>query len=192
MPEVLLFSAEGVCFLQRGLPRCAFVESEAEESGSCSSSDNDDTSGLDDYDSSFVSDSGDNTHTDIQAKFLHSLIRYVCHLLTKLHLSLCVLMHPFRCHCLYPFCLLSPPILIVSFLTLFKKFCFQTSCQKMSFLNLCRHLCLNNYTMFMLLAFVSFGYGPLCDITCYCELKVNFMYLFCIFLGSVCFIPSII
>jgi hypothetical protein len=79
--------------LQHGLPRCAFVESEAEESGSCpSSSDDEDTSGLDNYDSSFVSDSGDQTHTDIQAKFLHSLIRYVCQLLTILLLSLSVLM----------------------------------------------------------------------------------------------------
>jgi hypothetical protein len=81
-------------FLQRGLPRCAFVESEAEESGSCSSSCDEDTSGLDNYDSSFVSESGDNTHTDIQAKFLNSLIRYVCQLLTKL--CLCVLMHTLR------------------------------------------------------------------------------------------------
>jgi hypothetical protein len=84
-----------MCFLQRGLPRCGFVETEAEQSGSCSSSDDEDTSGLDDYDSSFVSDSGDNTHTDIQAKFLQSLIRYVCQLLTKLRLSLYVLMHSF-------------------------------------------------------------------------------------------------
>ncbi|XP_023703556.1 uncharacterized protein LOC111862417 isoform X3 [Cryptotermes secundus] len=61
---------------KHGLPHCAFVESEAEESGSCLSSfDDEDTSGLDNYDSSFVSDSGDQTHTDIQAKFLHSLIR---------------------------------------------------------------------------------------------------------------------
>ena len=52
------------------------MESEAEESGLCpSSSDEEDTSGLDDYDSSFVSESGSQTHAeDIQAKFLNSVI----------------------------------------------------------------------------------------------------------------------
>ena len=72
--EELLF----LC-LQHGLRHCAFVESEAEESGSCLSDDDDDenNSDLDNYDSSFVSDSGNQTYTDIQAKFLHSVIRYV-------------------------------------------------------------------------------------------------------------------
>ena len=53
------------------------MEIEAEESGVCpSSSDGENTSGLDDYDSSFVSESGTQAHAeDIQAKFLNSLIR---------------------------------------------------------------------------------------------------------------------
>ncbi|PSN54642.1 hypothetical protein C0J52_01093 [Blattella germanica] len=56
--------------------RCPFVESEAEESDNCpASSDGENTSGLDEYDSSFVSESGTQTHTDIQAKFLNSMIR---------------------------------------------------------------------------------------------------------------------
>jgi len=66
--------------LQHGLRHCAFVESEAEESGSCLSDDDDDDENnieLDNYDSSFVNDSGNQTYTDIQAKFLHSVIRYV-------------------------------------------------------------------------------------------------------------------
>lgn len=56
------------------------MESEAEESGSCLSDDDDDenNSDLDNYDSSFVNDCGNQTYTDIQAKFLHSVIRYVC------------------------------------------------------------------------------------------------------------------
>ena len=56
------------------------MESEAEESGSCLSADDDDdedNSDLDNYDSSFVNDSFNQTYTDIQAKFLHSVIRYV-------------------------------------------------------------------------------------------------------------------
>lgn len=55
------------------------MESEAEESGSCLSDDDDDenNSDLDNYDSSFLNDSGNQTYTDIQAKFLHSVIRYV-------------------------------------------------------------------------------------------------------------------
>lgn len=54
------------------------MESEAEESGSCISEDDDENnSDLDNYDSSFVNDSGNQTYTDIQVKFLHSVIRYV-------------------------------------------------------------------------------------------------------------------
>ncbi|KDR10200.1 hypothetical protein L798_15613 [Zootermopsis nevadensis] len=62
---------------KHSLPQCIFVEREAEESGSCPSSsfNEEDISGFDDYDSSFVSESGNQTHTDIQAKFLHSIIR---------------------------------------------------------------------------------------------------------------------
>jgi len=61
------------------------VESEAEESGSCLSDDDDENnSDLDNYDSSFVNDSGNQTYTDIQAKFLHSVIRYVHHFSTTL------------------------------------------------------------------------------------------------------------
>ncbi|XP_069691235.1 Fanconi anemia group M protein isoform X2 [Periplaneta americana] len=54
-----------------------FLNTEAEESDDCPcpSPSDDDMSDLDKYDSSFVSDSGNQTHTDIQAKFLHSLIR---------------------------------------------------------------------------------------------------------------------
>jgi hypothetical protein len=58
------------------------VESEAEESGSCLSDDDENNSDLDNYDSSFVNDSGNQTYTDIQAKFLHSVIQYVCQFLT--------------------------------------------------------------------------------------------------------------
>jgi hypothetical protein len=61
------------------------VESEAEESGSCLSDDEEENnSDLDNYDSSFVNDSVNQTYTDIQAKFLHSVIRYVCQFLTTL------------------------------------------------------------------------------------------------------------
>lgn len=63
------------------------MESEAEESGSCLSDDGGDdenNSDLDNYDSSFVNDSGNQTYTDIQAKFLHSVIQYVCQFLTTL------------------------------------------------------------------------------------------------------------
>lgn len=61
------------------------MESEAEESGSCLSDDDDENnSDLDNYDSSFVNDSVNQTYTDIQAKFLHSVIRYVRQLSTTL------------------------------------------------------------------------------------------------------------
>jgi hypothetical protein len=68
------------------LQHCAFVESEAEESGSCLSDDDDEenNSDLDNYDSSFVNDSVNQTYTDIQAKFLHSVIWYVRQFLTTL------------------------------------------------------------------------------------------------------------
>jgi hypothetical protein len=76
--------------LQHGLRHCAFVESEAEESGSCLSDDDDENkSDLDNYDSSFVNDSGNQTYTDIQAKFLHSVIRYVRYFSVTLLLFLC-------------------------------------------------------------------------------------------------------
>lgn len=61
------------------------MESEAEESGSCPSDDDDDDgdkSDLDNYDSSFVNDCGNQTYTDIQAIYLHSVIQYVCQFLT--------------------------------------------------------------------------------------------------------------
>jgi hypothetical protein len=96
---VLFATTEDFYFLQHSLPRCIFVESEAEESGSCPSSSDENISGLDNYDSSFVSDSGNQTHTDIQAKFLHSIIRYVLLLadsinpLTTLLLSFHLLHH---------------------------------------------------------------------------------------------------
>jgi hypothetical protein len=98
---VLFITTEGICFLQRSLRRCIFVESEAEESGSCcSSSDDEDTSGLDNYDSSFISDSGNQTHTDIQAKFLHSIIRYATSidpittlLYPAVYLPICCIIH---------------------------------------------------------------------------------------------------